>query len=100
MSILSLLLTIILDMGIYLFIGTVSLSALTSSRSTKLERRNNILENVSSHYDLVHGFKYLFGEYREYLSEHGITSLVDCLGTRPSRMGVAERRNQNLLDSV
>ena len=52
MSILSLSLTIILDMGTFICCA-VSLSALKSSRSTKLKRRSNILENVSSHYDQI-----------------------------------------------
>lgn len=51
MSILSLLLTIILDMGTFICCD-VSLSALKNSMSLKLERRSN-LENVSSHYDQI-----------------------------------------------
>ena len=52
MSILLLSLTIILSMGTFICCA-VSLSTLTSSRSTNIERRSNILENGSSHYDQI-----------------------------------------------
>ena len=45
------------------------------------------------------GGEYLLGEFRKYLSENGITSQLTAPGT-PQQNGVAERRNQTLLESV
>ena len=45
------------------------------------------------------GGEYLLGEFREYLSENGITSQLSAPGT-PQQNGVAERRNRTLLESV
>ncbi|KAL8116714.1 hypothetical protein AgCh_023023 [Apium graveolens] len=45
------------------------------------------------------GGEYLLGEFREYLSENGIESQLTAPGT-PLQNGVAERRNQTLLESV
>ncbi|KAL8125161.1 hypothetical protein AgCh_012728 [Apium graveolens] len=46
-----------------------------------------------------HGGEYFLGEFREYLSENGIESQLTAPGT-PQQNGVAERRNQTLLESV
>ena len=45
------------------------------------------------------GGEYLLGEFRDYLSEVGITSQLSAPGT-PQQNGVAERRNRTLLESV
>ena len=45
------------------------------------------------------GGEYLLGEFRDYLSENGITSQLTAPGT-PQQNGVAERRNRTLLESV
>ncbi|KAL8123290.1 hypothetical protein AgCh_011313 [Apium graveolens] len=45
------------------------------------------------------GGEYLLGEFREYLSENGIESQLTAPG-KPQQNGVAERRNQTLLESV
>ncbi|KAL8088515.1 hypothetical protein AgCh_038337 [Apium graveolens] len=51
------------------------------------------------HLSFDRGGKYLLGEFREYLSENGIESQLTAPGT-PQQNGVAERRNQTLLESV
>ncbi|KAL8114038.1 hypothetical protein AgCh_021072 [Apium graveolens] len=45
------------------------------------------------------GGEYLLGGFREYLSENGIESQLTAPGT-PQQNGIAERRNQTLLESV
>lgn len=45
------------------------------------------------------GGEYLFGEFRDYLSEAGITSQLSAPGT-PQQNGVAERRNRTLMEMV
>lgn len=45
------------------------------------------------------GGEYLFGEFRDYLSESGITSQLSAPGT-PQQNGVAERRNRTLIEMV
>ena len=45
------------------------------------------------------GGKYLLGEFRQYLEDHGITSQMSVPG-QPQQNGVAERRNRTLLDMV
>lgn len=46
-----------------------------------------------------HGGEYLFGEFRDYLAQKGITSQLYAPGT-PQQNGVAERRNRTLMDMV
>ena len=43
--------------------------------------------------------EYLLGEFRDYLSEQGITSQLSAPGV-PQQNGVAERRNRTLMDMV
>ena len=45
------------------------------------------------------GGEYLLGEFRDYLSEQGITSQLSTPGV-PQQNGVAERRNRTLTDMV
>ena len=46
-----------------------------------------------------HGGEYWFGDFKEYLSENGITSQLYAPCT-PQQNGVAKRRNHTLLESV
>ena len=46
-----------------------------------------------------HGGKYLFGDFKDYLTENGIISQLIAPGP-PQQNGVAERRNMTLLDMV
>ena len=43
--------------------------------------------------------KYLFGDFRDYLTQNGIVSQLTAPGT-PQQNGVAERRNRTLLEMV
>ena len=45
------------------------------------------------------GGEYLLGDFKDYLTEHGIISQLTSLGS-PQQNGVAERRNRTLLDMV
>ena len=45
------------------------------------------------------GGEYLLGEFRQYLEDHEITSQMSAPG-QPQQKGVAESRNQTLLDMV
>ena len=45
------------------------------------------------------GGEYLFGEFRQYLEDHGIASQMSTPG-QSQQNGVAERRNRTLLDMV
>ena len=46
-----------------------------------------------------HGGKYLSGEFRQFLEDHGITSQLAAPG-QPQQNGVAERRNRTLLEML
>ena len=46
-----------------------------------------------------HGGEYLLGEFRDYLSEQGITSQLSAPGV-PQQNGVAKRRNKTLMNMV
>ena len=62
----------------------------------KTEKRLNIcLKTLRSN----RGDEYLFGEFRDYFSEQGITSQLSAPGV-PQQNGVAERRNITLMDMV
>ena len=45
------------------------------------------------------GGKYLLGEFRQFLEDHGITSQLAAPG-QPQQNGVAERQNRTLLEMV
>ena len=45
------------------------------------------------------GDEYLFGEFRQFLEDHGIISQMYALG-QPQQNRMAERRNRTLLDMV
>ena len=45
------------------------------------------------------GGEYLFGEFRQFLKDHGITSQMFASG-QSQQNGVTERRNRTLLDMV
>ena len=59
------------------------------------KRLNKFLKTLR--YDC--GGEYLLGEFRDYLSEQGITSQLTAPGV-PQQNGVAERRNKTLMDMV
>ena len=46
-----------------------------------------------------HGGEYLLGEFRQFLEDHGITSQLAIPG-QPQQNGLAERRNQTLLEMI
>ena len=59
------------------------------------KRLNKCLKTLRSN----RGGEYLLGEFKDYLSEQGITSQLSTPGV-PQQNGVAERRNRTLTDMV
>ena len=59
------------------------------------KRLNKCLKTLRSD----RGGEFLLGEFRDYLSEQGITSQLSAPGV-PQHNGVAERRNKTLMDMV
>ena len=64
-------------------------------RAETKKRLNKCLKTLRSD----RGGEYLLGEFRDYLSEQGITSQLSAPGV-PQHNGVVERRNMTLMDMV
>ena len=64
-------------------------------RAEMVKRLNKCLKTLQSD----RGGEYLLVEFRDYLSEQGITSQLSAPGV-PQQNGVAERRNMTLMDMV
>ena len=76
----------------------VKFEALDKFKEFKAESEKQLGRHIKSlHFD--RGGEYMSIEFVSFLKEHGILSQFSALGT-PQQNGVAERRNQTLLDMV
>ena len=68
----------------------------------KFEFRVEVKNQLGKHIKAIRfdrGYEYLFGDFKDYLTENEIISQLTAPGT-PQQNGVAERRNKTLLDMV
>ena len=82
----------------YIYLMSHKPEAFEKFKEYKAEMDNHRGKSIKS-LQSNRGGEYLLAEFRKYLEDHGITSQMST-PSQPQQNGVAERRNQILLDMV